>query len=68
MPPKNGGGWAIADARVDESVMELQALNRRYAEQPWLKPASAERSFAEIERMLRQAVTLLAKHADTQNG
>jgi hypothetical protein len=53
--------------RVDEGVMELRALNRRYAEEPWLEPATAERSHAEIERLLRQAVTLLAKHADKKN-
>lgn len=54
--------------RVDEGVMELRALNRRYAAEPWLKPATAERSYAEILVLLRQAVTLLAKHADKESA
>lgn len=66
--PANGGAEAIWQARLDETRMELRALNRRYREEPWLAPADAGRSHLEIRELLRQAVTLLAKHADTQNA
>jgi hypothetical protein len=68
MRPKNGGAEAIWQARLDETRMELRALNRVYRERRDLAPEHAGRSHLEIREMLRQAVTLLAKHADNKSA